>query len=63
MMVFAASGQMPDRRAGLAELDDLLRAAAERTMEAIWRRIGAFLDRVTHEECAKGLADAGYLPN
>jgi transposase len=43
-----------------AKLKTLLRKAAERTVEATWRRIGALLDRFTPSECANYLANAGY---
>ncbi|MEL6980589.1 MAG: IS630 family transposase, partial [Pseudomonadota bacterium] len=34
--------------------------AAERTVEATWRRIGAALDRFSPEECSRYLAHCGY---
>ncbi|HET6224295.1 MAG TPA: IS630 family transposase, partial [Dongiaceae bacterium] len=43
-----------------AKLKTLLRKAAERTVEATWRRIGQLLDRFTPHECANYLANAGY---
>jgi transposase len=43
-----------------AKLKTLLRKAAERTIEATWKRIGELLDRFTAEECANYLANAGY---
>jgi transposase len=43
-----------------AKLKTLLRKAAERTVEATWRRIGALLDRFTPQECANYFANAGY---
>jgi len=43
-----------------AKLKTLLRKAAERTVEATWRRIGQLLDRFTPDECANYLANAGY---
>ena len=45
-----------------AKLKTLLRAAAERTVEALWHRIGDLLDRFTPEECANYFAAAGYEP-
>jgi hypothetical protein len=36
-----------------AKLKILLRKAAERTIEATWKRIGLLLDRFTPAECAK----------
>ena len=43
-----------------AKLKTLLRKAAERTVEATWRRIGALLACFTSAECANYLANAGY---
>lgn len=42
-----------------AKLKALLRQAKERTIDALWRRIGALLD-VTPQECANYLRNAGY---
>nr|WP_255536575.1 transposase [Pacificimonas pallii] len=43
-----------------AKLKHMLRDASERTMEASWRRIGTLLDRLTEQECANYLVNAGY---
>ena len=43
-----------------AKLKTLLRKAAERTVEATWKRIGALLDCFTAGECANYFANAGY---
>lgn len=43
-----------------AKLKTLLRKAAERTVEATWRRIGSLLACFTPAECANYLANAGY---
>lgn len=43
-----------------AKLKHLLRAAAERTKEATWQRIGTLLDRFPPEECAAYLKNSGY---
>jgi transposase len=43
-----------------AKLKTLLRKAAERTVEATWKRIGALLDNFTPAECANYLRNAGY---
>jgi len=43
-----------------AKLKALLRHAAERTVEATWRRIGVLLDCFGPEECAHYFAHAGY---
>ena len=44
----------------LAKLKTLLRKAAERTVEATWRRIGQLLDHFTPTECANYLVNSGY---
>jgi transposase len=43
-----------------AKLKTLLRKAAERTVEATWRRIGSLLAYFTPAECANYIANAGY---
>ena len=43
-----------------AKLKHLMRKAAERTVEATWKRIGRLLDGVTPEECGNYLVNAGY---
>jgi len=43
-----------------AKLKHLLRKAAERTVEATWKRIGALLDCFLSTECQAYLANAGY---
>jgi transposase len=43
-----------------AKLKHMLRDAAERTLEATWRRIGTLLDRFTPKECSNYLVNAGY---
>ena len=43
-----------------AKLKHLLRKAAERTLEATWKRIGALLDCFSPNECQAYLANAGY---
>ena len=43
-----------------ATLKALLRKAAERTMEGLWRAIGRLLDLFTPAECANYFAAAGY---
>ncbi len=45
-----------------AKLKALLRKAAERTVEATWRRIGQLLDHFTAEECANYLVNSGFAP-
>jgi transposase len=43
-----------------AKLKTLLRKAAERTVEATWKRIGALLHTFTSQECANYFKNAGY---
>jgi transposase len=43
-----------------AKLKTLLRKAAERTVEATWRRIGTLLQSFTAQECANYFNNAGY---
>ena len=43
-----------------AKLKTLLRKAAERTVEATWRRIGQLLDHFSPTECANYLTNSGY---
>ena len=43
-----------------AKLKTLLRKAAERSVEATWKRIGALLECFTPAECANYFANAGY---
>jgi transposase len=43
-----------------AKLKHLMRTAAERAVEATWRRIGTMLDRFKPDECANYLRNAGY---
>ena len=43
-----------------AKLKLLLRKAAERTVEATWRRIGSILDAFPPQECANYLRNSGY---
>ena len=43
-----------------AKLKTLLRKAAERTVEATWKRIGALLQAFTPQECANYFKNAGY---
>jgi transposase len=43
-----------------AKLKTLLRKAAERTVEATWRKVGSLLDQFTPDECKSYLRHAGY---
>ena len=45
-----------------AKLKALLRKAAERTVEATWKRIGALVQTFTPHECANYFRNAGYDP-
>jgi transposase len=44
----------------IAKLKHLLRKAAERTNEAVWRRIGSLLDQFTPQECENYIRNSGY---
>jgi len=46
-----------------AKLKTLLRKAAERTVDATWRRIGSLLECFSSAECANYFANAGYASN
>ena len=43
-----------------AKLKALLRKAAERTVEGLWRAIGELIDLFAHQECRNLFAAAGY---
>jgi len=43
-----------------AKLKTLLRKAAERTVEATWKRIGELLDAFNAQECANYFTNSGY---
>ena len=43
-----------------AKLKTLLRKSEERTVEAVWKRIGSLLDRFYPAECANYLRNSGY---
>lgn len=43
-----------------SKLKALLRKAAERTIDGLWKMIGALLDAFTPSECANYFAAAGY---
>jgi transposase len=45
-----------------SKLKALLRKAAERTVYALWDRIGALLDAFTPKECENFFVNAGYGP-
>lgn len=44
----------------IAKLKHLLRKAAERTKEAVWRRIGSLLEQFTQQECENYIRNSGY---
>jgi hypothetical protein len=44
-----------------AKLNALLRKAAERSISALWTRIGELLDQFSADECRHYLAHAGYV--
>jgi transposase len=46
-----------------AKLNALLRKAAARTKEALWKTIGTVLEAFTPQECANYFAAAGYDPD
>jgi hypothetical protein len=50
----------PSIEQAFAKLKHLMRQAAERSVEATWRRIGTLLDHFTPAECANYLINAGY---
>lgn len=43
-----------------AKLKHLMRKAAERTVEATWKRSGQLLDQFKPEECSRYLQNSGY---
>ena len=43
-----------------AKLKHLLRKAAERSKEAVWRRIGTLIDHFSPKECENHLRNSGY---
>lgn len=46
-----------------AKLKALLRSAAARTVDVLWRIIGQLLDAFSPTECTNYLAHAGYVPS
>jgi len=46
-----------------AKLKARLRKAAERSVNALWNRVGALLDDFPNEECAAYFRAAGYAPD
>ena len=46
-----------------AKLKTLLRKAAERTVDGLWRLIGTLVDTFSPQECANYFTAAGYEPD
>jgi transposase len=46
-----------------SQLKSHLRKAAERTVPALWDRIGQCLDQITPQACANYFVEAGYAPS
>ncbi len=46
-----------------AKLKALLRKFKERTVDALWNRIGSLIDKFTPTECRNYLRHAGYTAN
>ncbi|MCC6152058.1 MAG: IS630 family transposase, partial [Planctomycetes bacterium] len=46
-----------------AKLKALLRKFKERTVDALWNRIGSLIDKFTPTECHNYLRHAGYTAN
>ena len=44
-----------------AKLKTLLRKASERTVKALWKAIGALLDRFSPQECSNYFSASGYV--
>ncbi len=44
-----------------SKLKTLLRKAAERTVSALWKQIGALLETLSPEECARYFASCEYV--
>ena len=43
-----------------AKLKHLMRTASERSVEAVWTRLGALIECFSPQECANYLQNAGY---
>ena len=43
-----------------SKIKALMRKAAERTVEAVWKRLGTLLDTITRQECANCFKNSGY---
>jgi transposase len=62
-LIRSPKGTRPEGRGGemlFAKLKALLRKAAERTVDSLWRRIGTLLDEITPQECQNYHRHAGY---
>ena len=45
-----------------SKIKGLMRKAAERTVEAVWKRLGTLLDTISSQECANLFKNSGYAP-
>ena len=45
-----------------SKIKALLREAQERTVDALWQKIGTLIEKITPDECANYLRHAGYDP-
>lgn len=43
-----------------SKIKTLMRAAAERTVDALWKRLGKLLETIPPQECANYFTNAGY---
>ncbi len=43
-----------------SKIKTLMRKAAERTVDAVWKRLGKLLDTISPQECSNYFANAGY---
>lgn len=43
-----------------SKIKSLMRKAAERTVETVWKRLGKLLDTISPQECANYFKNAGY---
>jgi transposase len=43
-----------------SKIKTLMRKAAERTVDALWKRLGSFLQTISPQECANYFKSAGY---
>jgi transposase len=55
------SPDLKPERPDLRQAQDLLRKAAERSLDAPWKRVGLLLNCCTSAECANYLGTGGYV--